>query len=102
MLRLENGGVVLGQGVQVAGNPPNYVPIDNDWLYRQTFNLECGDRRPVGTPNKMADGTAWRGHLPVTQDIRGDRYPYRSPILGCLQQQIYIYFGNIKVKQHPV
>ena len=37
----------------------------------------------------MANGTAWRGHLPVTQDIRGDRYPYWSPKFSASREMVY-------------
>lgn len=90
MLRLKNGRVVLGQGVQVAGNPPIKLHRSSSGQGFQIFTLGRRFRIPYGVPNKMADGTAWCGHLPVTQEFRGDRYPYRSPIYVPIDNDGYI------------
>ena len=44
-------------------------------LGHQIFILRSGVRLPVGVPVFSADGSAWCGRLPVTQDIQRGSIP---------------------------
>jgi len=40
-----------------------------------SFQVRCREFESLHPLQLMALGTAWCGHLPVTQKVRGDRYP---------------------------